>query len=257
MNKRRPVLTVLLLFFLCASIWVFFSADPFPRRLSQYAILHWDGNPRLELPGLGCPLREMGSNAIPYLLDWIHYEPPAWKRMVYPAVNGSLRRLGFSKTLNYDEPIMRAQGAIYCFALLGSVADAAVPELARMMNDPKATNVARHATKALTEMRKSIPALAALLTNGSAQVRLDTLGQIQFLGTNAGPLLPAWFACLNDADEKVAGLAALLLGHSQFEPDLVLPALEKAGKDPRARVRECAEKGLDVLTNRPEGRIER
>src|SRR4051794_5024002 len=42
---------------------------------------------------------EIGSNAVPYLLKWIRYEPPSWKSKLYAMMNRSAGALHLSYQL--------------------------------------------------------------------------------------------------------------------------------------------------------------
>src|SRR5882672_6888759 len=58
-------------------------------------------------------IRHTGTNAVPYLLSWIRYEPPAWKRKSFTIIN----RLFHSAPIDHEA--RRADGAIAGFSILG------------------------------------------------------------------------------------------------------------------------------------------
>src|SRR5437764_14424345 len=65
-------------------------------------------------------IRQAGTNAIPFLLEWIRYEPPAWKTRFYEVVNCAAIS---------DRKGDLASGAIDAFGVLGPEAQRAIPEL--------------------------------------------------------------------------------------------------------------------------------
>src|SRR5438552_7930497 len=89
-------------------------------------------------------LLQIGSNAIPYLVRWIQYEPPTWKRNLYALINHNLK----CDIIDKKEALML--GAVDGFEILGPNAEGAIPELALLMNDPKAPSGAGRATDILS-----------------------------------------------------------------------------------------------------------
>jgi len=62
-------------------------------------------------------VRQIGTNAFPYLLKWVDYEPAAWKLKVYEA----LGRLQQGKGRLYeDKRMLLAMGAARAFGALGA-----------------------------------------------------------------------------------------------------------------------------------------
>src|SRR5258708_7156812 len=80
-------------------------------------------------------IRQIGTNAILYLLKWIRYETPSWKSKIFGVVNPVLGRLNRSWQFSDERRQARALCAIHGLIALGSKAEGAVPSLARMMND--------------------------------------------------------------------------------------------------------------------------
>src|SRR2546430_5092955 len=87
-------------------------------------------------------IRSIGTNAIPYLLSWISYEPPKWKTNVL----GFLNRFGY---MIADRSNSRAEAAMWALGILGRKGEASIPELAQMMNQTNAPNSSRRAVSAL------------------------------------------------------------------------------------------------------------
>ena len=154
-------------------------------------------------------VREIGTNAFPWLLQW----------------------------LPSDDPV-KARLGIEGFCLLGPIAKLAIPELLKMAYDWQTPLGWRNAIPALAPLADSngqayaIPYLLALSTNQAApadvrQRSIESITQAGWhnLGTNAGWGIRAFIVCLQDKDWCVAAAAANALGHYSLEPELAIPAL--------------------------------
>jgi hypothetical protein len=72
-------------------------------------------------------LRHIGTNALPYLLEWLTYDSPQWSRKLDKLPPG-LQDNWISRSIGVKAS--RATAAIYAFAALGPEAKPAIPELA-------------------------------------------------------------------------------------------------------------------------------
>jgi HEAT repeat protein len=133
-KRRRIILAVVALLALgvvAALVW--------PReREPEYQgkkLSEWLWTP--EMGGMEAPaeaVRAIGTNALPWLVRWIAYEPTSWngrvKEFLMKLPIGSLRRkLWEREGLVYQ--------ALWGFEILGSRASPAVPDLVRLTNDPR------------------------------------------------------------------------------------------------------------------------
>jgi hypothetical protein len=95
-------------------------------------------------------IRHIGTNALPFLVRWIQYEPPAWRR--------SVDRIAFklpptvlnnrpARWLLADNKSDLADRAVTGFAFLGTNATAVLPELQRL---------AKNASKPRTQDRAEV-----------------------------------------------------------------------------------------------------
>lgn len=154
-------------------------------------------------------VRQIGSNAIPWLLQWLRSENPATARL-----------------------------GLEGFCLLGPIAKPATSELLKMAYDWQTSAAWSNAVPALASLADTngdayaLPWLLALSTNQAApaEVRRQTVSSITQagyynLGTNAGWGIAAFIVCLQDKDWRVAAAAANALGHYTLEPKLAIPAL--------------------------------
>src|SRR5437588_2755835 len=85
-------------------------------------------------------VRRIGTNAIPYLLKWIRYETPDWRDKLESAIQKLPSAISDSsavESLTKDKADARAEAAAEALDILGPDASAAVPNLSKLLNDPK------------------------------------------------------------------------------------------------------------------------
>jgi len=188
-------------------------------------------------------VRHIGTNALPYLLEWIRYEPPKWKNGVRGAVNWMLEKANLSKKFR-DRKEIRAGGTVAVFATLGPEVRAAIPELNRISRDFHGWEGPVRAVRALGYLgRDALPPLMNMITNPPvrpARLRLEAFRSIEALGTNAVTAVPDLVKFLGDWDAPVAALTGSILFRLRTDPGLVVPAYIDAlsnDKSPDVRLR--------------------
>jgi len=88
------------------------------------------------LPPEEDPIYRIGTNGIPFLLKWLQYEQPAWKRSFFAGINFVLGKVNADWGItDHRERLVHGSGR--AFYILGPIAAGAVPELTRIANDPK------------------------------------------------------------------------------------------------------------------------
>jgi len=186
-------------------------------------------------------IQHIGTNAVPFLLKWIKYEPPSWKTKSLFVVNKM-----FHSTL-IDRRHLRANGAKWTLLTLGVKAEAAIPALSRLMNDTKIPATARRATDVLALLAPQLlSAELALMTNNSAALRLSMVNRIGINDSShsdvppRGPVLEALLRSFEDPNTQVATAAIDKLGLAAIEPNLVVPALVRSLQDSTTSVRAYA-----------------
>jgi hypothetical protein len=127
-------------------------------------------------------VRRIGTNALPYLVQWLRYERPAWREKL-SAAYGKLPRILVNDSIKNRILIgkreRRALAAIEGFFILGHEGAPAVPELIRLVN---ATNAPRCSGRAILclvaigkDARPAVPDIVRLYrldpTNASLAVR--------------------------------------------------------------------------------------
>ena len=175
-------------------------------------------------------VRHIGTNAFPYLLKWIAYEPPAWKMKLFESLSRFVRL--------EDKQESRAARAMRVFLILGPEGKGAIGDLTRLTTDPKAKAGAWRAAYSLGYVGSdALPALLAGLTNQQGRLRDLYAEVLGAMGTNARPAVPMLIQCLKDQDTWVARSAAAALGTLKIDPALVVPALTNCLQDSRGQVR--------------------
>ncbi len=276
--RRHPKILLLLLglcLIICAR-YAFRSRPPDPsyngRPLSEWLLLYGRSNGHLQSDAVSqeaaMAIRHIGTNALPLLLAWSDYEPPmlryhlttfAQKMPSWLQRSRPMQRL--YTNLEADE---RSRYAVYAFAALGQTASPAIPELARRASRPRhpIPSIRRdHAMLALGYIGKpAVPTIAILLANPDNGENPWLYQCVEFVGTNAAPLVPAIVQNLQHTNAFIVGLNVALLGNLHVEPHLAIPALTKCLSDPRRDVRmeappalirfgELARPALPALTN--------
>ncbi len=94
-------------------------------------------------------IRHIGTNAIPFLLKWVAYDPPvamqALERLVW---QGGMFTSPFAR-LPFFRQRTRAEAVFYAFLVLGPDAGCAIPALTRLAENPEKPVVADRAQKCI------------------------------------------------------------------------------------------------------------
>jgi hypothetical protein len=184
---------------------------------------------------------------VPYLLEWIRYTPPRWKKTTTIALTKLKtiplvgRTIPFSMTT--DAAAVRAETAVYAFDALGQTAAYAYPDLVRLACDATEPDISERAIRVFF-IRRSSAATAAvglLLSNAPPQIRLKTLAYIgaQHDFSVIRALRPALVKNLHDHDDEVARRAAsdlswLKHGETEATLSIFVEALSSATPNVRA-----------------------
>ena len=82
------------------------------------------------------PINRIGTNGVPYLLKWIRYEQPAWKKSLFAGINSVLGKVRTGWGIA-DHRKLRADGSSAALCILSPRASEFIPELKRIEKDPK------------------------------------------------------------------------------------------------------------------------
>jgi hypothetical protein len=194
-------------------------------------------------------IRNIGINALPYLLDWMdattswheiaaHFaeRPPAWIIQHSPLV----------WVPGADALQVRTADATVAFGALGAIGAPAIPELTRRANLTNTPSRREAAILALSFLEPSVaPHIKTIISNREPTARVLAVTYIRSLGTNAQPFVPLLIGYLLTNNNGFATtISARTLGELKLDPDLAVPALTKSLADPRAWVRLEASRAL-------------
>jgi len=174
-------------------------------------------NPRYGSPGwrqANEALRQIGTNAIPTLLEMIGDKdpPPFLLKLLLLA-----QRKGWIST-RYRYARLRNEEAAYAFEVLTTNAAPAVPGLIRIYERNVSTLSQECAAEALGHIGRpaaaAVPVLMKNFTHTNRSVRFRAVSAVMFMGGDPNVLVPALRNALKDSDVSVRWNA--LIGLSQF-----------------------------------------
>jgi hypothetical protein len=181
-------------------------------------------------------IREIGTNAIPWLVEWTITDKVPWQQRVSDAIQ-TLPRL--IKKL-FMKPAYQALSRSYkksprplaslAFMVLQERGAPAVPGLTRCLRDPRANFLQKDASmEALCRIgQPGLPTLLEVLKSSDTathQAAASHICNMINLGAAAEPVVPEAITWLNGQNRTLAGEAAHVLGWWQIEPGVVIPAL--------------------------------
>jgi len=162
--------------------------------VQQYRTNHWsnaresDADKRAQEA-----IRAIGTNGIPFLVEWMHTPDSSWKTKLREVVPRRWQSTPYLQNVATGE---RRRIGANGLAVLGQMSKPAVP--------------------ALMELARHHP------DNDARYVAVWTLGK---LGDAARPAIPLLIECLTNEDSAIRGDAALGLGSVHLNSETVVPAL--------------------------------
>lgn len=211
MRKRRVYL-ILVGLLLASGVVALFNREREPeyggKKLSEWVDRYFHGPPHQGDSEAVQAIGHIGSNAVPYLLKWIRYETPPWKRKFYGAINPLIRRFNRTWVLTGLKELERAQAAEDALTLLGPKAEAATGGLYEMLSGSESS--ALQALVLLEALGKAgLPPVAGILTNKALTPdgRASVGYVLQGLGTNGLAMVPALLDLLKNPDPGVRDAA--------------------------------------------------
>ncbi len=170
-------------------------------------------------------IRSIGTNAIPWLLEWLHYEPNPVPQAVLNRVEWSFWTRGIGSFIRYGtgHSNERAESVVLAFQTLGTNAALAVEDLNSLMRDGTHPLTCVRATMALGSLGPyAFPALSnALFTTNQHERQLVALELFEMVhdptvGTNQ--VLPLVIRAAQDPDPRVSKYAVGFL--NEIVPNL-------------------------------------
>jgi hypothetical protein len=166
-------------------------------------------------------IKHIGTNALPFLLSWMQYEPPPWRESIYRHLYKlpKIARKDLTYRVLLGKGELRLRAVVRGFEALGPEAAPAVPELARILSRTKSTGTGYRATFALASIgEEGLPALTNALADPHCANRYYAAEAIGSIGDKARAAVPALLLVLNDPDPVVRDAATLAL--RQVAPEL-------------------------------------
>jgi len=159
-------------------------------------------------------ISRMGTNAIPFLVNWMSYDEPAWMANLYKRAYGVIKLAPTSWDIHYKR-LARQSGAF--LFLLGTRTDAGItiPEVTRLLNAPNASaNATEQAAAVLATFGDAgLVPIVECLTNhpASPRVREALLHHLGYSGTRSRAASPIVQSFLRDPDFLVRHTATQTL----------------------------------------------
>jgi hypothetical protein len=213
-------------------------------------------------------IRQIGTNAIPTLLDLLDATPKTIKWVAAKLDSKTMR----AHLIDDNDDVVFSQikeSVVSAFVILGTNAEPAVPQMVRLLNKDN-EDISLYAAAALAGVGpKGFAALTnALMTAQDPSVRLNIIDGLGANGGNSELVTQIFIDTLKDKSPNVRRSAAGSLGGR--DPDLVIPALMPMLDDPDLTVRQwaaaalsnygskarsAAPKILSIYTNNPDERV--
>jgi hypothetical protein len=184
-------------------------------------------------------IREIGTNAVPHLLQTIYSRDPVWKTKLI-----TLWRKQKWVKLPFRTAVEKQERALPALRELGPAVVWTWVEV--LTNQSASVEVQQYAAVSLAEMRKgAVPALATLLQfqdHTNRTIRGSVGAAIQYCDTDG--LLASLYNLRGSPRDDYRASAAWSLGFICKNPDMSIPALVRAVADPSPQVRASALEAL-------------
>jgi HEAT repeats/PBS lyase HEAT-like repeat len=234
-KKPATLLAILLLGIVAILFWLTRSPDePTYQHRSLHSWLkdlkNWDGDTNA---AAYVAFREMGTNAIPSLLNVIESGGPRIDRIIMKInQKQSLVRLPFGRPWDYT---MAATRALYA---MGTNAKPALPALTNLLLQTNALNAQFESAIVLAGIGSdALPVLLTALTNQNYRIRSLVASGLGSARSDFDVIVPALAVRLQEANYLVSSSAAISLGRLHTRPDIAIPALTNAYSNTNPLVR--------------------
>ena len=195
---------------------------------------------------IAASVKAIGTNALPWLITWLQYEPAPWQTNLEVKLRNAPDALSDHAVLTEltfnRRKLERSMDAVQGFEILGAQATAAAPQLTRLMNDDtQPDDLRRRAADALGCLGVAgLPALTEAMTNSAPRLRLHAiraLSRVRELGANAEAVIPPLILRAQDVYGDIAAAAVQTLGRLDGHAEVVVPALTNAFQSPNREAR--------------------
>ena len=258
---RKRVALALLIAGAALLLWAFLPSKDEPRyegrKLSEW-LADYDANPRTGTAATFA-VRQIGTNALPCLVDWISYRIPART----PKFRSILMRIGGKRILPYVEPgVIRSTLAQRGFEILGPEAAPAIPALTNRLNwEWSSIGATESIFIAFNYMGNTgLAPLISVATNEAVPEVLRRMALVRIrsplmnVDTNANWVVPLLGGLLKDpaaADQAAADLGDLRLDAPVTVPILIACLQDKGALCPANAAESLGHFGKDAASATP------
>ena len=186
-------------------------------------------------------IKQVGTNAIPFFLKWIDYEPARWK-LTLLAITRKLPDWAVKRPTKWllASPGFAPDQAAMSFSALGPAAAPAITEL-EIRAQSNSHVIRWRALAALSNIGPiadpaTARALSKILTEPESITDAWVGHSLVIIGPAARPLIPLLVQYLDHTNATIAIASAKTLGNLRSEPDLAIPALMGKLGDTRVAV---------------------
>jgi HEAT repeat protein len=207
------------------------------KRLSMWLDDYSPRKPLQQRQAAGVALTEIGTNAIPDLVEMVgSYDHPIKKQLMKLTDRETFLRIRLTPSWVDHR---RAQEG---FRILGPDAAVAVPQLIKLLSNQPSGHTAVDALARIGEA--SVPALTNALSSPKTEIRIQATRALGKIGWEAEAAIPYLLSGLQDSDRNVRSESSLSLAEIGEEPALVVPALAQLIDDEDPMVRQSAIESL-------------
>ena len=183
-------------------------------------------------------IRHIGTNAVPYLVTTLHAKDSRFKTKCMELLSRQ-RWVNF----HFRDDLLRRDDALRGLAVLGPDARAAIPEIAKLLDD---RNLAQMAAYTLHQIgADAVPLLTQALKSTNKWARSEAAGFLGASGDEAS--VSSLIAALKDSDFITKSKAARSLSRFPQQADVIVPALIGCLNDPDDTFRMNAARALGAF----------
>jgi hypothetical protein len=208
-------------------------------------------------------IRHIGTNGLPYVLQWMTYERPPWRTQMLATLQKFPKAIGANPELQklvLGNGEARADATVWVFRALGAQASDVAPDLLRLFLDPTRPVVSKRAQTALESLgENALASLTAAVMSGKLKQRTAYVSWVSryFYAAEDPTLQSVLLDLTGDKDREVAVEAINTVGQRAYYARTVrtnhasaasaLPVLIERLEDPRPTVRIAAAQALSSL----------
>jgi len=226
MPKRGKVLLLVPVILLIAGLVGIAFKDREPKYVGR-TLSEWAEVTKTNEIGGMVGLRQIGTNALPWVLKWLQEERQPWKDKIFYSVHRLphfIRPRSLSRWVSNDSRTDHTYYAFVVLAALGQDAGSIAPELLRLSQDPSRPGTAERAVEALGCIgTNGLPQLLEILRSPKHPHRADAatiIGELLQDEPGAASAVPVLVECLAERDANLVLQASDALAFAPRTVDL-------------------------------------